>query len=77
MTKKRKSVLSPIDEPDLIEGYYLLNHIKPKYFQTPYPYNEWNAEKIIMTQKNITIPVKQTKAKKVKGGAESQISIYF
>lgn len=42
-----------------LEGYYLLNMIKPKYFQTSFPYNKYSENKLIDTQNVIEILVKK------------------
>ena len=61
---------------NIMSGYMMLNAIKPKYFQTEYPYKPLD---IIFTKNVIKILVKNQKEydKKTKrGGDESLIYIY-
>jgi hypothetical protein len=38
-----------------LEGYHILNSIKPTYFQTKFPYDKITANKIIFTKRKIEI----------------------
>jgi hypothetical protein len=42
----------------LIEGYKILNSIKPFYFQTKYPFNNLSVQKVIFTENKIDILAK-------------------
>jgi hypothetical protein len=42
-----------------MEEYNILNTIKPKFLRTKYPYNLVSPEKIMLTQKKITIMAKE------------------
>ncbi len=68
-----------------MEEYNILNAIKPKFLRTKYPYNFVNPEKIILTQKKITIMAKELSSKqsnsnsdksKLGGSTPSQITFY-
>ena len=59
---------------NIMTGYTMLNAIKPKYYQTEYPYKQ----DIIFTKKVIKILVKNQNDKKPKhGGEEAFIYIYY
>jgi len=42
----------------MLSGYKVLNKIQPKYMQTQAPYNKWDSNKLVFTQKIINILVK-------------------
>lgn len=42
-----------------MEEYHILNAVKPKFLRTKYPYNWVSPEKILLTQKKITIMSKE------------------
>ena len=43
---------------DPLDGYKILNTIVPKYFQTKYPYNMFDADKLTFTQNKIELLAK-------------------
>jgi hypothetical protein len=49
---------------DPVKGYKILNVIQPKYFQTAFPYNAWNQNKLIFTQNKIELLI--SKAEKLR-----------
>ncbi len=69
----------------LIEGYRILNSIKPFYFQTKYPFNAMSPQKIIFTENKIEILAKdyekfimdkKSKDEGVKNNTKSNKSIF-
>ncbi len=42
-----------------MEEYNILNTVKPAFLRTKFPYNLVDPEKIVLTQKKITILVKE------------------
>ena len=61
-----------MNKTNIMNGYVLLNTIKPKYYQTEYPYNSYN---ITFTKKIIDILVKTQKEKSSKKTGASELSI--
>ena len=61
-----------------MEEYNILNTIKPKFLRSKFPYNWISPEKIILTQKKITILAKEFKSNKSnKFGGNIKHSITF
>lgn len=54
-----------------MEEYNILNTIKPKFLRTRYPYNLVSPEKIILTQKKITIMAKELSSNSKSNSKES------
>ena len=59
-----------------LEGFNLLNNIKPKNEISNYPYEVLNNAKVIKTFNQIDITVKVKGDKSFKGGVETDIIIY-
>jgi len=57
-----------------INGYHILNSIKPVYFQTKFPYDKITPSKIVFTKRKIEIMSKEyekfKKSKKTKSNKE-------
>ena len=60
----------------LVEGYNILNSLKPSYFQTNYPFDNLTPEKIIFTKNKISIMAKEyekfLESKKFKNNANDR-----
>lgn len=61
-----------MDPVNALAGYYMLNKIKPKYFENKFPYS---ADKALFTKNKIKILVKAYD--KTKGAGEASRSIVF
>jgi hypothetical protein len=64
-----------------MDEYNILNSIKPKFLKTKYPYNLVSPEKILLTQKKITIMAKELSNQKktnnkTGGDIKQQITFY-
>lgn len=66
-----------MDKNTIMSGYMILNTIKPKYYQTEYPYTNAN---FTFTKNVISILVKEleanAKSKGKSGGTSDAITIY-
>ena len=51
--------ITNFSEVEPLKGYNILNAIKPKYFQTTFPYSNFDNNKVIFTQKVVEILVKK------------------
>jgi hypothetical protein len=81
MEKFDKDRIIPINK---LEGYHILNSIKPAYFQTKFPYDKITANKVIFTKRKIEIMVKEyesfkkdKESKKAKSGGGSKMIIFY
>jgi hypothetical protein len=54
--KHKKHVL---DKNQQLENYNILNTIIPRYLKNYYPYTDFNPEKILLTQKKMSLLVKK------------------
>lgn len=63
---------------DQLEYYNILNAVKPANQRSKYPYSVVDKDKIIFTQKKITIVAKELKSadRGKSGGAVSKIRFY-
>jgi hypothetical protein len=64
---------------DPIFGYNILNTIKPKFYQTKFPYNLYDEKKLTFTENVIEIIVKNKEkinSSKSKKGGDQYIYIY-
>ena len=48
-----------LDKNQQLENYNILNTIIPRYLKNYYPYTDFNPEKILLTQKKLSLLVKK------------------
>jgi hypothetical protein len=87
IVKNKHNTNHNISKLQQLESYNILNTIVPKYLKNYYPYTDMTPEKILFTQKKISLLVKKydkydksgkyDKSKnKVKGGGNLPIVFY-